>query len=201
MNIIKPSIEFVWATPDPLKVIESAGRTCYKSESKITSESAEKFVKMLIKLGHEAMIEHASVSYRVICDRGVTHEIVRHRLFSYAQESTRYVNLRKRGMEFIAPIFWKESSGEWNRWKGSMKQSEAYYNNLIDMGATPQEARAVLPNSLKTEIVITGNLRQWKHFFNLRCAPKAHPQMKEIANMLLKDMKNRIPVIFEEEKN
>ena len=202
MKIIKPSIEWIWSTPSVLGKIELSGRTCYKSESRITVDSSEKFVKMLLDRGHEAMIEHASASYRVICDRGVTHEIVRHRLFSYAQESTRYVNYQKKGMEFIKPCFWN-GAAEMNRffldrWRESMRKSESDYNYLIDQGAKPQEARSVLPNSLKTEIVITGNLREWRHFFKLRCDSKAHPQMREIANMILKDIKRRIPIVFDD---
>ena len=107
MKLVKPSIEFLWMTDEPLftlrfRTIEQAGRTCYKSEDKITNDSAEHFVRRIMKMSHLAMIEHASASYRVICDRGVTHEIVRHRLFSYAQESTRYCNY-KSGVTFIIP--------------------------------------------------------------------------------------------------
>ena len=208
MKVIKPSIKLIWKTPDPLQAIELAGRTCYKSEDRITYDSAIRFVRSLIKRGHEAMIEHASISYRVICDRGVTHEIVRHRLFSYAQESTRYVNYQKKGMEFIEPCFWvmdspSESEIEfflYNKWEKAMEESEKVYNEMIKAGAQPQQARSVLPNSLKTEIVITGNLRQWRHFFKLRTSKFAHPQMKEVADMLLKHIKNEIPIVFEDIK-
>ena len=202
MKIIKPSIECLWTTPCPLHRIELAGRTCYKSKDKITEDSAEKFVAMLIKRGHEAMLEHASISYRVICDRGVTHEIVRHRLFSFAQESTRYVNYNNKEMEFIDPCFWNEGKdGEdtyWDTWYYAMEYAENCYKYMIKNGCTPQQARSVLPNSLKTEIVITGNLREWRHFFKLRCAPTAHPQMIEVANLILKDAKQRIPIVFDE---
>ena len=207
MDIIKPSIEFIWSTKDPLEIIEKAGRTCYKSEDKITGDSAKKFTKMLLDRGHEAMIEHASASYRVICDRGVTHEIVRHRLFSYAQESTRYVNYNKKGMQVIEPCFWYGNEDSILAsptciavWEQAMEQAEINYNKMIENGATPQEARSVLPNSLKTEIVITGNLREWKHFFKLRTSEKAHPQMQEVANMILEDIRKRVPIIFDEVK-
>jgi len=212
MKLIKPSIEFLWCTENPLQTIEKAGRTCYKSEDKITDTSAELFVKKLIDRGHLAMIEHASMSYRVICDRGVTHEIVRHRLFSYAQESTRYCNY-KGGVTFIIPCWTGFQPNEHceikphpeleeiidypqDAWLWAMYNSERYYQGLIEEDWTPQQARSVLPNSLKTEIVITGNLREWMHFFTLRCAKAAHPQMQEIANMLIEDAQRRVPIIF-----
>jgi len=216
MKLVKPSIKFLNVTEDPLKAIELAGRTCYKSEDKITEDSAEKFVQMLIKRGHEAMIEHASASYCIVCDRGVTHEIVRHRLFSYAQESTRYCNY-KGGVTFVIPpwtimpeAFKREQEDQISRedmilfddphtqsWAKSLLYSENSYLELLSQGWTPQQARSVLPNSLKTEIVVTGNLREWKHFFKLRCAKVAHPQMQEVANMVLADMQQRVPVIFD----
>ncbi len=206
MKIINPSIEFLWSTDDPLKKIELAGRTCYKSEANITEDSSKKFVATLISRGHEAMIEHASMSYRIICDRGVTHELVRHRLFSFAQESTRYVNYNNKEMEFITPIYWKkekyyESDKETKMffsWMDAMVKAEEIYKEMIDEGATPQEARSVLPNSLKTEIVVTGNMRQWRLFFKLRTHKTAHPQMIEVAEKLLTDAKSRVPIIFDD---
>ena len=215
MKLVKPSIEFLNMTEEPLRAIERAGRTCYKSEDKITEDSAEKFVGMLIKREHEAMLEHASASYRIICDRGVTHEIVRHRLFSFAQESTRYCNY-KGGVEFIVPCWFNAIGGgdfPWNRddaceesycssegvWFAHMMWAEHTYKHMIENGWTPQQARSVLPNSLKTEIVVTGNLREWRHFFKLRCAKAAHPQMREVANMVLADIQQRVPVIFDME--
>jgi thymidylate synthase (FAD) len=197
-------------TPEPLKAIETAGRTCYKSEDKITDNSAIVFTKMLLVRGHDAMIEHASMSYKLVCDRGVSHEIVRHRLFSYAQESTRYCNY-KGGVTFIIPpwVDIREGSytcGQLNnvldeedyQWAKGMTASEARYLDLLEHGWSPQQARSVLPNSLKTEIVIAGNLREWRHFFSLRTAAAAHPQMREIASLVLKDAASRIPVIFDE---
>jgi thymidylate synthase (FAD) len=195
MKIVKPSMKFLWVTKDPLKMIELAGRTCYKSEEKITKDSSVKFVKMLLDRGHEAMIEHASMSYRVICDRGVSHEIVRHRLFSYAQESTRYCNYYTKHIQFIEPdVISEEAAGIW--WHHCI-ESEAGYYALIEQGCKPEIARSVLNNSLKTEIVITGNLREWKYFFKLRTDIKAHPQMREIAGMILKDARQRVPIIFD----
>ena len=182
---------------DILKDLEQAGRTCYKSEEKMTENSAVKFIKSILQSGHESVIEHATVSARIICDRGVSHEIVRHRLFSYSQESTRYVNY-KNHIEFIAPCFWANDSIKRAIWEYSVSHDASAYYKLLDEGATPQEARSILPNSLKTEIVMTGNLRNWRHFLKLRCSSKAHPQMREIALLVLKQMHEYIPVIFDD---
>jgi len=202
MKIVKPSIEFLWVTPQPLEAIERAGRTCYKSEDKITPDSAAAFVHKLVANGHTAMIEHASMSYRVWCDRGVTHEIVRHRLFSFAQESTRYCNYTRERFDaqisVIEPSVEDKPMTEVQRqiWKEAMEATETAYFKMIEAGATPQIARAVLPNALKTEIVITGNFREWLHFFDLRCAAAAHPQMREIADLIRADARTRVPAVF-----
>ncbi len=311
MKLIKPSIEYVDMSGDPLNLIERAGRTCYKSEDKITAESAPKFVQGLLNRGHEAMIEHTNfivhlsgvadrdircldwrkyvnltpgvvsgnarawrdmykkyptnwvlkeilgllrshcrilfefdglvdvksygsvkfmdrplspeellehqcLCYRIICDRGVTHEIVRHRPPSYAQESTRYVNY-KDGVVFIIPPWVEIEAGDYNvTWNGVYGETTSFipksrgdgwwfwhcavaerdYGKLIDDGWKPQQARAVLPNCLKTEIVMTCNLAEWKHFFSLRTAETAHPQMREIAIPIMEDAKKRVPEVF-----
>ncbi|MDX9694206.1 MAG: FAD-dependent thymidylate synthase [Bacteroidales bacterium] len=185
-----------------LKQIEKAGRTAYKSEDQITMNSAVEFVEMINKRGHHSVIEHECVTVRIICDRGVTHEIVRHRLASYTQESTRYCNYTKGkfGAEItvIKPCFWNENDEKYIVWKETIHQLEISYNKLIELGASPQEARSVLPNSLKTEIVMTMNLREWKHFFKLRTSEGAHPQMREIAVPLLKEFQSKIPIIFDD---
>lgn len=182
-----------------LKALEKYGRTCYKSETKITVDSAKKLIANILKNQHESVIEHEKVTVRVICDRGVTHEIVRHRIGSYSQESTRYCDYSKAGeILVIEPIFWKTDDPKYLIWKTTMEYLEARYNELIGLGATPQEARSVLPNSLKTEIVITFNLREWRHFFKLRCSKKAHPQMREVAVPLLAEFKKLIPIIFDD---
>lgn len=204
MKIIEPYfvIESIIDGHNILKKIEKAGRTAYKSEDHITLDSAVEFVDMINKRGHHSVIEHESVTVRVICDRGVTHEIVRHRLASYTQESTRYCNYTKGkfGGEItvIEPCFWNEKDEKYQVWKRAVIQTEKAYNKLIELGATPQEARSVLPNSLKTEIVMTMNLREWKHFFKLRTSEAAHPQMREIAIPLLNEFKKLIPVIFDD---
>lgn len=185
-----------------LKQIELAGRTAYKSEDKITPDSARDFVKMIMGRGHQSVIEHQFVTVRIICDRGVSHEIVRHRLASYTQESTRYCNYTKGkfGSEItvIEPCFWSQDDEKYQVWKQTIEQIEDGYNKLIELGATPQEARSVLPNSLKTEIVMTMNLREWRHFFTLRTSKAAHPQMREVAVPLLEEFKKSIPVIFDD---
>lgn len=188
-----------------LEKIEQVARTCYKSEGKIQEGSAAKMVASLIKSGHEAMLEHASVTVKFVVDRGISHELVRHRLASFAQESTRYYNYSKDdfGSEitFIIPEYLEYKSEGWNIWKESMKQAEDAYFKMLDFGLSPQQARAVLPNSLKTEVVMTANLREWRHFFKLRAlgtTGKPHPQMLEVAVPLLEDMKNLIPVVFDD---
>jgi thymidylate synthase (FAD) len=197
-----------------LKQIEKAGRTCYKSEDKITGESAAKFVSALIKHGHEAMIEHNAITVRFICDRGVTHEIVRHRIASYAQESTRYCNYSndKYGNEInvidiSGGIKFDSKMKNFDldtieailqEWSVAMEDAEKHYMKMIELGATPQIARSVLPTSVKTEIVVTMNIREWRHFLKLRTAVDSHPQMREVAIPLLKELKSLIPCVFDD---
>lgn len=204
MKVIRPSYDILDKVngEEILQRIEKIGRVCYKSEEKITETSARKFVEQIIKSGHESVIEHEKISIRIICDRGVTHELVRHRIASYSQESTRYCNYsnEKFGKELtvIKPVFWEENSQEYLCWLETMNKIEKTYNYLISKGATAQEARSVLPNSLKTEIIATMNLREWRHFLKLRTAPNAHPQMREVACGILRELKKNIPVIFDD---
>lgn len=187
-----------------LRKIEKIARVCYKSEDKICEGSAEKMVRALVKSKHEAMLEHFSFSVKFICDRGVSHELVRHRVASFAQESTRYCNYGKTGdVTFIRPLFFDEDSVEMDNWIDSCMKAEQLYNDFILIGRTPQEARSILPNSLKTEVVMTANLREWRHFFNLRAVGttgKPHPQMREVAVPLLYEVADKIPVIFDDIK-
>ena len=210
MKIINPSIQLEDEIDGQriMKKIERIGRTCYKSEGNITEDSAERFVKSIIARGHESVLEHVSISVRVICDRGVSHEIVRHRIASYSQESTRYNNYSKdkygNELTFIRPCYWgtENTDGSINGklliWEDTMQGIEYNYIALLESGATPEQARSILPNSIKTEIVMTMNLREWRHFFKLRCDKAAHPQTREIANMILKEFKEKIPVIFDD---
>lgn len=204
MNIIKPYTEILSEIDGGamLRNLELCGRICYKSEDRITDNSAEKFISMILKSGHESVLEHEKITVRFVCDRGVSHEIVRHRIASYSQESTRYCNYSKdkfgNELTFIRPLFWAEDSEEYALWKSSMQQVEDSYNKLIAMGAKAEEARSILPNSIKTEIVVTMNLREWRHFFRLRTSQRSHPQMREVACELLEKMKNAVPLIFDD---
>jgi thymidylate synthase, flavin-dependent len=204
MRIIEPSFEILDEIKgdEILRKIEIIGRVCYKSEDRITEDSSKKFISGILKNGHESVIEHEKISVRIICDRGVTHEIVRHRIASYSQESTRYCNYsnEKFGKELtlIKPIFWDENSEQYKLWLETMDQIEKAYNKMIELGVTPQEARSILPNSLKTEIVVTMNLREWRHFFKLRTSTKAHPQMREVVCKMLDEFKGIIPIIFDD---
>lgn len=201
MKVVPPSFEIVsyLNREEILRKIERAGRIAHKSEEKITPDSAEDFVKKLIQMGHESVLEHVDISVIIICDRGVSHELVRHRLASYTQESTRYCDYAKKGeLAFIKPCFLKEGTREYKIWEEAMRFAEKMYFKLRESGLKPQEARAVLPNSLKTEIFMTANLREWRHIFELRCALASHPQMREIMVPLLHVFQNRLKPIFDD---
>ena len=208
MKIIEPSYTILSDISEngikELQFIEQAARTCYKSEDKITDdgESAKVLIKRLISSGHEAMLEHSMLSVKFVVDRGISHEIVRHRLFSFAQESTRYCNYSKgkfgNEVTFIRPCFWKPDTPERDKWEEFCQSAEDCYFWLLDHGATPQEARTVLPNSTATEIVVTGNYREWRHFLKLRTDKAAHPQMREITELLLFRLQEKIPIIFDD---
>lgn len=204
MKIINPEVELINAPSYTalLSLVEQAGRTCYKSEDKIKDGSAEKFVRGILSRGHEAVIEHGSLTVRITCDRGVSHEIVRHRLAAYCQESTRYCNYSKEGfggeITVIAPSWAKENDPAWEIWKKECMTAEIAYFDLLTLGSTPQEARSVLPNSLKTEVVMTADLREWRHFLRLRTSPAAHPDMRVVAIMLYDLLVKTYPVFFED---
>jgi thymidylate synthase (FAD) len=202
MKIIKPSVEIIdkIVPEEVIKKIELCGRVCYKSEDRITAESGTKFIMNLIKRGHESVLEHASFTVKFICDRGVTHEMVRHRIASFSQESTRYCNYAKGGfgseITVIEPCYL--AGAGYGRWEMACRQAERAYFDLLNWGCTVQEARAVLPNSLKTEIIMTANLREWRHFLKLMTSPAAHPQMREVADMLLEQVNFILPVFFDD---
>jgi len=214
MKLIKPYYEIL--TPingeEILQTLEKVARTCYKSEDKITNESARKLVKDLISRGHAAMIEFFDITVKFVCDRGVSHELVRHRLADFAQESTRYCDYSKdkfdKQITFIIPCWFEkyENLGykqqdppeDFDIWHNQMEESERAYNELIKFGWQPQQARSVLPNSLKTEINMKMNLRSWRNFFKLRTAIAAHPQMRELTRPLLDELKSKIPIIFDD---
>ena len=209
MIAIKPSAEILSGKNyhQMLENIERIGRVCYKSEDAIHPGSAEQFIRNIITRGHESVIEHESISVRVVCDRGVSHEIVRHRIASYSQESTRYCNYTrdKFGSQLvcidIATGFRYNLEDPADRkkydiWTKAMEAAEGFYFQLIEAGARPEEARSVLPNSLKTEIVVTMNLREWRHFLRLRSSKRAHPPIAENASAPLEEVSARFPVFF-----
>ena len=210
MKVIKSNVEIITPiTDDLLKIIEVAGRTCYKSEDRITEDSAESFVSRMINANHGAMLEHAYVSLRITCDRGVSHEIVRHRVASYAQESTRYCNYSKEKfgnqITYIDPVHgfmlenktysMEQLDAIMTTWMNACEDAERHYLRLIELGCTPQMARGVLNNATKTEVFVTMNIREWRHFISLRSSPAAHPQMREIAQEVLRIFREKLPVV------
>ena len=181
MRLVKPSATLLNITSGAAQHIERCGRVCYKSEDNITDDSAATFIRMAIKCGHLSVLEHASATIHFVCDRGVSHEIVRHRIASYSQESTRYCDYGEGNVAFIEPPGLEDPS-DLTDWQTAMNMAGTRYFDLRQNGVPPQIARSVLPNSLKTEIIMTANFREWLHFFSLRCSAKAHPQMREVAD-------------------
>jgi len=199
MNIVEPSAILLWCTDYPELTMEEAGRTCYKSDSKYTEESAAKFIEMILKRGHESVLEHASASFRITTDRGISHEIVRHRLASYSQESTRYCNYGSE--KFGNSITVVKPSGiidrkDFDFWQNAMLTAEKNYFDLLDRGFSPQVARSVLPTCLKTEIVMTANFREWRHFLKLRLASGAHPDIILIAKQICAILQEISPAVI-----
>ena len=231
MKIIEPSFKIEYCPEECFVMyhLEQAARTCYKSEANASPVSASKLLARIIRQGHESVLEHISITVRIVCDRGVTHELVRHRLASFSQESTRYCNYAdekfERELTFIRPpqcsaqllgqhtIMWNLQSLTASRKEGLINPElcpsdnvffwalavvERDYIALLGCGWSPQEARAVLPNSLKTELVMTANIREWRHIFKLRCAKDAHPQMRQIMVPMLAAFTELIPVLFDD---
>ena len=200
MKIIEPSVELLWITENPEFQIEQAGRTCYKSEDKITASSGQMFSRKMREHGHHAMIEHAVASFRIITDRGITHEIVRHRLASFAQESTRYCNYSSDKFEnqcsFIEPPNLSQTQRE--LWEKACVAAETSYFEMLKSGCSAQIARSVLPTCLKTELVMMANFREWRHFITLRGAKAAHPQIRPIAFKVWEILMQHAPGIFED---
>lgn len=221
MKIIKQRHEIMNISHSaPLLMIEQAGRTCYKSEKKITRESAKKFIKDRLKDGHESILEHVNISVKFITNRSTTHCMVRHRISAYSQESTHYINYKNQNMEFIKPVWISDAMMAELKWDHSFNyegypvfslaktaaelfiqscvMDEYNYKKLLELGWPPKYAREVLSNAFKTEIVTTKNLRQWRHEFKERTAMTAHPQIRELFTNLVRDLQKIIPVIFDE---
>lgn len=205
MKLINPCYEILKIDEgmESLKFIEEVARTCYKSKTQTKSDEITKsFIKnQLMAHGHEAMLEHSMMSVKFIVSRSISHEIVRHRLFSFAQESTRYCKYTGE-INFIKP-FWYDKAPFNDKmiFEEALIAAEATYQALLDNGHTAQEAREVLPNALKTEIIVSGNYREWRNFFKLRAANitgPAHPDMNVIACPLLYEASSRVPVIFDD---
>ncbi|MGI9952478.1 FAD-dependent thymidylate synthase [Moorellaceae bacterium AZ2] len=202
MIIESPRVLVPQSALDPriMGKLERYARVCYKSEGKIKDHTAPPFLKNILQRGHESVIEHEKITVLMVVDRGISHEIVRHRLGSYSQESTRYCNYGRdqfgREITVIEPFFLAGKEA-YHYWKEACLAAEKSYMALLET-CTPQEARSVLPTSLKTELVVTYNIREWRHFFRLRCSPAAHPQMRQVAIPLLLLFKEKLPVLFED---
>lgn len=222
-DICRSKVQIRHITRHAAEAVERAGRVCYRSEENITRGSAEKFIRMLIKKGHDSVLEHAYASFFITTDRGVSHELVRHRLASYSQESTRYCDYNKSRLQFVLPpisdkleiaynpegtmstVRWKEGEMPTENeeralgsWLGAMASVSIAYKQMRKGGCSPQTARSVLPNSLQTNVVMTANLREWRHMLQLRTAPAAHPQMREVALLILDHLKCYVPVFVED---
>jgi thymidylate synthase (FAD) len=202
MKIVPVSVTLAHATPDPARVIEAMGRICYQSQHKVepNGASADRFVTMILGNGHESVLEHVSAGFRIVTDRGVTHELVRHRIASFSQESTRYCDYSgdRFGGElgFIVPPGLSDSAS--STWRCAVDTAEGMYKGLRASGVPPEIARSVLPNALKAEIGMTCNAREWRHFLKLRLSPKAHPQMRHVAALIRNGLMNWFPTAFEE---
>lgn len=207
MKIIDPTFEFVHvlSREDAYRIMATAARNCYRAELNATPKTDEETVEKIMRLGHLSVIEHVTVTVNIICDRGVTHELVRHRLASYSQESTRYCNYggEKFGREltFIYPswTFTPQAmdSKKYAIWEDALRIAEVRYMEMLDAGASPQEARSVLPNSLATKITMTANLREWIHVFRMRCDLPAHPDMRAVMWPILEAMLDQYPSVFQ----
>lgn len=199
MRTIKQSVDIIDTLDGEaiLRKLELCGRVCYKSEDRSTDTSAAAFVKRLIDSKHESVLEHVNVSVRFITDRGVSHEIVRHRIASYSQESTRYCRYDK-DLVVIHPVHLEHGSREYELWHHACATAETLYRLMLDEGHTPQEARTALPHSTKTDLIMTANLREWRHFLKLRTSPAAHPQIRSLARELKDKLTAQIPVIFDD---
>lgn len=182
--------------------IENIARTCYRSEDSIKEGSAERMIRTLIRRGHGAMLEHESISVRCHTDRAIANEMVRHRMASYAQESTRYCNYSKEKFQnqiaVVAPFPMEKNPHAYAEWFKAASCAEQAYLNMLHYGATPEQARDILPNCLATEIVITANMREWRHIMSLRTAEDAHPKLRQLMKGILQDFQKTIPVLFDD---
>ena len=207
VQIVKPSFEILTPidTDFVLRHIERCGRTCYQSFDKMDETSHIRFLKHIVSRHHESVIEHFTLYVKLITDRAIANELVRHRLASYSQESTRYCCYSKdkfgHEISVIKPIQLEEGSDAYQTWFKAMQDIEASYFKMLDGGATPEIARSVLPCCLKAEIVVSANLREWKHIFSMRCSEAAHPDVRALMCGLKAEFQKNIPIIFDDEEN
>jgi len=202
MTIVKPYAEVPEINGvELMKNIEKAGRTCYKSEVQ-SEDSYKRFINSIISRGHESVLEHEKVTVRFVADRGTMWDITRHRHASFSIESSRWCNYGKEGfgkeIKIIEPFFLVNDKEKYSIWENAMKAAEEAYMKLIDMGCPPDYARMTVPASLATEIVMTANIREWRHIFNLRCAKPVHPHVKQVMIALLLHFKKVMPELFED---
>jgi thymidylate synthase (FAD) len=202
MKVIKPYFKIL-DNPDGKKILkhlEKVGRSCYKSEDRITKTSYKNFIKGIIVRGHESILEHASISVKVVCNRSISHQLCRHRIAAYAQESQRFCKYDTE-ITVIQPLYFKKGSLPYKIWWSTCQKTEEAYKLLRTLGQSPQEARSVLPNSMKTEIIISMNLRSWRHFFETRyfgTTGRPDPQMIEITKPLYNKFRKLIPIVFDD---
>lgn len=206
MKIIEPNVEILSNIngDEILKHLELCARNCYKSESNITEDttSAIKMINKLIELDHTAMLEHFNITIKLLCDVGTYKDLTRHRHCSFAIESTRYCNYSKGkfGNEIyvIKPCNMDENSGIYHTWLKAMNDMERAYMQMAEIGATPDQLRMILPHSTAASVILTANIREFRHIFNLRCAKAAHPSVRQIMLMTLNEFHNKIPVLFDD---
>jgi len=203
MQIIEPSFKII--APNPfnekkiMKFIEEQGRVCYRSHYKAGEDTAKLFTKKIIQNGHHSVLEHVNFTIQFVCDRGVSHELVRHRFTSISQQSTRYVNYAGEEIKFVRPYGYEDWDQNQKRlWLFAMSKCEDTYKEMVKSGLTPQQARAVLPNSLATEIVMTCNLRELRHILKLRTSKKAHPDMRYLMIFLMAELSEEMPNLFDD---
>jgi thymidylate synthase (FAD) len=206
VKIVEPSVEIITEINGDkiLKTIERAARTCYKTEDNISEDasSAKKMISKLIEMGHTAMIEFADVHVILTADTGVLKDLTRHRHCSFAVESTRYCNYSKgkfgNEITVIKPCNIEEGTKEYDLWLDCMNNIETTYNQMAELGCKPDQLRMLLPHSLKCNINLKANVREWRHIFSLRCAKAAHPSVQEIMKMVLVEFHKQIPILFDD---
>lgn len=208
VRIIEPSVEIISEIDGSkiLKHIELCARNCYKSEGLITEDdtSARKMIQKLLELDHTAMIEHYNITFRLICDVGVYKDLTRHRHCSYAIESTRYCNYSKdkydNNIKIIRPVNMENKEGNpiYEEWYQAMVDMEKHYMKMAELGCKPDQLRMLLPHSTAASVICTCNMRELRHIFNLRCAKAAHPSVRQVILMLLEEVHNKIPVLFDD---